>query len=277
MDTFSYRLRFGNSTFAGSYYNVFAPTFNANYDCQSEEPLQCSSSSGFSQSSAFAVFNMKYMLKLSTRIPSVFCYPNIRMFDMDTSLVKQYQVSGDLPIDALDLHLTEVGCIEYEPSGVTVSVGDTSINVPQTTVSIPRNSNTSALATCNCPLPPPVMTQSAFNYRFAWQFPKTNYDFGTPEFVYTEGCQSVSMVCNFPVSSILLQEKQSQRSLMFFNEDYLISGNDIRDVATRFNLHCDSASEEWKFDGESENKFKSLLGVDSIQLTELGCATITED
>lgn len=238
MDTYSYRLRFGNSTFAGSNYQVSPPTVNSNYNCVNEEPLQCSPGN-----SAFAVFNMKYVLELQGRIPSVFCYPNIRMFDMDNLLVKQFQMSGDLPNDELDLHLTEVGCIEYgvnftaatsKRPDATTEAYQKSTTVIKTTVkptspTVPNgepfhsSSNLTPRSECACTLPPAVMTQSNFNYRYAWQFPKTIYRITTPEFVYTKGCQSVSMICKYPVSRILLNEKQSQKSMMFFDEQYVSS------------------------------------------------------
>ncbi|PIC22658.1 hypothetical protein B9Z55_016633 [Caenorhabditis nigoni] len=257
MDTFSFRLRFGNSTFAGSNYEVTAPTFKSNYDCSSEQPLQCSSASGSDRVSAFAVFNMKYIVELPNRIPSVFCYPRTRMFDMQSELIKQYQASGDLPTEELDLHLTEVGCIEYGGSGgstkhpVTVS---TSTSSPKTTF-LPDD--------CSCSRPPPVMTQSIFNMQYAFNLPETKFTFGTPNFFYTVGCQHVSMTC-----------PSSQKAIMFFNNQYILNGNDVLDVASKYNLHCDSGSSKWKFDAPSEQKFMSLLGISSIELTHLGCANI---
>lgn len=123
MDTYSYRLRFGNSSFAGNSYRVSAPTFNANYDCVSEQPLQCAPASGDSKSSAFAVFDMKYIVEIPNRIPSVKCFTRNRLFDMESAIVEQYRKDGKLPLEKTALHLTEVGCIEY--GGSTIIGEDT--------------------------------------------------------------------------------------------------------------------------------------------------------
>ncbi|KAF1752273.1 hypothetical protein GCK72_018827 [Caenorhabditis remanei] len=255
MDTFSFRLRFGNSTFAGANYHVSAPTYNPNYDCISEQPLQCSPTSVDAKTSAFAVFNMKYILEIPNRIPSVFCYQSIRMFDMDKSLIQQYQTSGDLPTEDLDLHLTEVGCIEYGGSNLegSTKLPVTQVTLPSTTV-LPED--------CSCSIPPPIMTQSLFDMQYAFNIPQTEFKFGVPRFSYTVGCQHVSMTC-----------PKSQKALMFFNDQYIINGNDILDIASKYNLHCDSGTSKWKFDSASEKKFMNLLGISSIELTHLGCAS----
>lgn len=257
MDTFSFRLRFGNSTFAGSNYHISAPTYISNYDCISEQPLQCSSPSGDGKISAFAVFNMKYILELPHRVPSVFCYPSIRMFDMQKSLIQQYQMNGDLPTEDLDLHLTEVGCIEYGGSNI-----GSSSKLPSTQVTL--SSTTVLPEDCSCSRPPPIMTQYLFDMQYAFNIPQTEFKFGIPRFSYTVGCQHVSMTCPL-----------SQKALMFFNNQYIISGNDILDIASKYNLHCDSAASKWKFDSESERKFLNLLGISSIELTQLGCASFS--
>uniref|UniRef100_A0A1I7V4D3 CUB domain-containing protein n=1 Tax=Caenorhabditis tropicalis TaxID=1561998 RepID=A0A1I7V4D3_9PELO len=247
MDTYSFRLRFGNSTMAGSNYVLTPPSFNSNYDCTNPQPLRCGApASQGGKVQGFAVFNMEHILWFAEGIPSVFCYPNIRMFDMDKSLVKINQETGELP--DIDLHLTEVGCIEY---------GGTN-----TGVTLPTTTTTENPEGCTCSRPPPVMTQAIFDMQFAFNIPQTTFTFGVPRFTYTVGCQHVSMVC-----------PTGQKAIMFFNNKYILNGNDIVDVAFRFNLHCHSASAKWMFDEPSEQKFKSLLGIGSIELSYLGCAS----
>ncbi|EGT57436.1 hypothetical protein CAEBREN_23617 [Caenorhabditis brenneri] len=254
MDTYSFRLRFGNSTFAGSNYKVTPPSFTSNYDCVSEQLLQCTPTSSDKKTSAFAVFNMKYILELSDRVPSVFCYPSIRMFDMQRGLVQQYQANGELPTDDLDLHLTEVGCIEYGGSN------DGEVTLPGTR---PTTMATEVPGDCTCSRPPPIMTQPIFDMQFAFNFPKTKFKFGVPKYDYTIGCQHVSMFC-----------PSGMKALMFFNDQYILNGNDILDIASKYNLHCNSTSVRWMFDESSNQKFKSLLGINTIDLSYLGCAKI---